>query len=286
MDPHAADTTTRNNERPKPTRRIDIDLPCRECGYNLRGLQSAGQCPECGAAISRSLTDDQIANSSKKWLRVIRLGFMLMAVSLILRLQQVAIWFLGYWGFTYWPGRDWYLHLQWIAFGLGAWLVTTSEPGRQAIQRKTRRITRICIIVVAITGVVEESRLLNVDFWRAVAFFPFKHSFLLAGIVALLYHLHKLTLRLGQSTLPKQTKCLGIVGSFLLAMLLLSTLLNAVDLGIHQFLGSHDISTTMYQLHRTIFFLFYKLYTLFQLYLSVYFILILLAIRRETASRV
>ena len=49
-------------------------------------------------------------------------------------------------------------------------------------------------------------------------------------------------------------------------MLLLSTLLNAIDLGIHQFFGSYDNATTMYQIHRTIFFLFYKLYTLFQLY--------------------
>ena len=91
--------------------------------------------------------------------------------------------------------------------------VTTSEPGRQAIQRRTRRITRICIIVVAITGVVEESRLLNLDFWRAVAFFPLKHSLLLAGIVALLYHLYKLTLRLGPNHLTQTDQIPGALSA-------------------------------------------------------------------------
>ena len=31
------------------------DLPCVRCGYNLRGLKPEGNCPECGAAISKSL---------------------------------------------------------------------------------------------------------------------------------------------------------------------------------------------------------------------------------------
>ena len=36
---------------------IEQDVKCRECGYNLRGLGSTGTCPECGGAISFSLTD-------------------------------------------------------------------------------------------------------------------------------------------------------------------------------------------------------------------------------------
>lgn len=31
------------------------DLPCRACGYNLRGLVTSGRCPECGTAIGFSL---------------------------------------------------------------------------------------------------------------------------------------------------------------------------------------------------------------------------------------
>lgn len=31
------------------------DFPCIRCGYNLRGLKADGSCPECGAAIRKSL---------------------------------------------------------------------------------------------------------------------------------------------------------------------------------------------------------------------------------------
>jgi hypothetical protein len=34
---------------------IDEDMPCIKCGYNLRGLQDQGQCPECGTKIAETL---------------------------------------------------------------------------------------------------------------------------------------------------------------------------------------------------------------------------------------
>lgn len=38
-----------------PANAIDRDVPCVQCGYNLRGLQSASVCPECALSISSSL---------------------------------------------------------------------------------------------------------------------------------------------------------------------------------------------------------------------------------------
>jgi len=34
---------------------VDGDLPCFRCGYNVRGLASDGQCPECAASIAETL---------------------------------------------------------------------------------------------------------------------------------------------------------------------------------------------------------------------------------------
>lgn len=37
-----------------PPSTIESDLPCRQCGYNLRGLAVQSNCPECGRAIATS----------------------------------------------------------------------------------------------------------------------------------------------------------------------------------------------------------------------------------------
>ena len=34
---------------------VALELTCVSCGYDLRGLPPAGDCPECGAAIQESL---------------------------------------------------------------------------------------------------------------------------------------------------------------------------------------------------------------------------------------
>lgn len=48
---------------------IECDLKCRSCGYNLRGLCRAGVCPECGAAVERSLCSDLIRFSGLHLIR-------------------------------------------------------------------------------------------------------------------------------------------------------------------------------------------------------------------------
>jgi uncharacterized repeat protein (TIGR04138 family) len=34
---------------------IDTDLPCIDCGYNLRGLTTSDKCPECGASTIETI---------------------------------------------------------------------------------------------------------------------------------------------------------------------------------------------------------------------------------------
>lgn len=41
---------------------IETDRPCRQCGYNLRGLKTEGACPECGTPIKeRFRVDDSLS---------------------------------------------------------------------------------------------------------------------------------------------------------------------------------------------------------------------------------
>ena len=38
--------------------RLKDDFQCRTCGYNLRGLDTDGRCPECTTAVGRSVHGD------------------------------------------------------------------------------------------------------------------------------------------------------------------------------------------------------------------------------------
>jgi hypothetical protein len=65
---------------------IAIDLPCLQCGYNLRGLDPAGRCPECGADIALSTRGDLLRFANPDWLRRVKLGADLMLATILLSL--------------------------------------------------------------------------------------------------------------------------------------------------------------------------------------------------------
>src|SRR3954464_10073122 len=50
------------------------DVPCRKCGYNLKGLLVAGRCPECGTPIGLSVSGDLLRYSDPGWLEGLRKG--------------------------------------------------------------------------------------------------------------------------------------------------------------------------------------------------------------------
>ncbi|QQE12277.1 hypothetical protein JD969_02040 [Planctomycetota bacterium] len=37
------------------TGRVDVDLPCIRCMYNLRSLETGQKCPECGTSVDKSV---------------------------------------------------------------------------------------------------------------------------------------------------------------------------------------------------------------------------------------
>lgn len=54
--------------------RLATDLPCIACGYNLRAADPAGNCPECGTPLDRSLRPDLLLMADPLWLRRILSG--------------------------------------------------------------------------------------------------------------------------------------------------------------------------------------------------------------------
>jgi len=68
------------------------DIPCRACGYNLRGLALAQSCPECSLPIERSVRSDRLAFASPSWVFRLRRGMLLVIVGI---LSTVGVQILG-----------------------------------------------------------------------------------------------------------------------------------------------------------------------------------------------
>jgi len=54
--------------------RIDADLLCVGCGYNLRGLLPQDSCPECATPLSRSMAGDLLRYAPPDWLVLVTSG--------------------------------------------------------------------------------------------------------------------------------------------------------------------------------------------------------------------
>lgn len=85
LDPHAT---------PDP---YEGDWPCRKCGYNLKGLQRGSRCPECGFAPPQRASvlsaRDNLLYAPLGYLKLLRLGALLMALGVVGAVLQVGLGF-------------------------------------------------------------------------------------------------------------------------------------------------------------------------------------------------
>jgi hypothetical protein len=127
---------------------VTLDTTCRRCGYNLRGLDEAGRCPECGTPIGLSTQGDLLRYADPLWLVRLRDGLWLMTAGALcvvfMQLQNFVL-----------PLRMpfWMQPLVYFAFGLisisGAWLLTVADPAGLAEDQyvSTRKLIRITIVL-------------------------------------------------------------------------------------------------------------------------------------------
>lgn len=114
-----------------PDEPILEDRKCAGCGYNLRGLRTSGNCPECGKPIRerRELPRyaDQMVHAPLSWLRqyafatlVLGVGGWVMALSLLA------------WSWTLRPACGGVALLGALAWSLGTFLTTRPRPRTKA----------------------------------------------------------------------------------------------------------------------------------------------------------
>ena len=63
--------------------RLDSELICVGCQYNLRGQLPQGTCPECGESVEKSLKSDHLRFASLVWLRSVKSGLSLIIIATI-----------------------------------------------------------------------------------------------------------------------------------------------------------------------------------------------------------
>lgn len=79
---------------PPPPRPINLatdDVPCKNCGFNLRGLSEDGNCPECGASIWRSLQGNLLDYSSPAYVRSLHRGLNCILIAALLNIAMAVV---------------------------------------------------------------------------------------------------------------------------------------------------------------------------------------------------
>lgn len=106
-------------------RRIDDDVNCLSCGYNLRGLDREGRCPECGVAIGRSVHGNLLRYCDPGWVGRLSTGMNLIVWGIIVgfltncvasNIESPAAIFVGL--------------MPLMLYFAGIWMPTTPDPAK------------------------------------------------------------------------------------------------------------------------------------------------------------
>ncbi len=135
------------------------DVLCIGCGYNLRGLEPAGRCPECGLSIADSNRGDRLIYADPTWLEKLRFGASLKLWNILI---TILIGFVGGFlvGFMKAPQQI-VLIVGMIGASLGLWAtfcITTQEP-RTALTEDPvtlRKVIRTCALTAFAGGLLQQ----------------------------------------------------------------------------------------------------------------------------------
>jgi hypothetical protein len=133
--------------------------PCIRCAYDLKGLLSSGNCPECGTPVERSLRGDLIAYSDEAYQQQLLRGVTLIMAGILLSMISVFVAFAL--GALLRSGSSILVLISSLVASAisyyGYYLYSSPDPGQLSTNRgeQPRRILRIALVVAIVANLAQ-----------------------------------------------------------------------------------------------------------------------------------
>lgn len=215
--------------------RLETDVTCRKCGYNLRGLLPDGVCPECATAVGRSLHGDLLRFCDPDWVQKLASGMNWIVAGIV---ATVALSCAGgglAGALSIWRPGDFVLPMiaaQFIGamiLFVGYWRVTSPDPGRVQTENQlaARRLVRgtqiISLATIPLTPVLGASSTLiraTITIARTIVW--------IVGLLALSIYARQLALRIPDDKLARSTRIVMWGFTLVAALTAASTVAGAI----------------------------------------------------------
>ena len=214
--------------------RIDQDLPCLKCGYNLRTLRDDGQCPECGASVHESARLAWLCQHDRVWLRKLAGSTVWIGIAMICFVSFLSVGLLL--AVSYHP-PDEVVGVVGVAVAvvgglvtglLGFWQITAPHRGGGIRRGRVRRIAR-WTMAAGLAGLLLEllARRIGSPRWAIDLLMTFSVVCVGVGAWATLTYAATLATKIPEARLVKQVRIVAWGFALCFALLGAGLLMNA-----------------------------------------------------------
>lgn len=210
--------------------RLDEDVACRKCGYNLRGLSPDGRCPECGVAVGRSLQGDYLRFAEPQWVRTLASGmrWIVAAIAIGIIVGGIAGGLTAGLGLNQLWLESVQLGVSLIGF-IGYWKVTTPDPA--GFEDESHMTPRKMVRVTQVTGLLIGAASMSVqESWEVLTLIVSLSAVVVSvvGTITIFIYARKLALRIPDHKMAKHCR----IVMWALVVLMGASFMLAVAIGI------------------------------------------------------
>lgn len=187
---------------------IEHDLPCRRCGYNLRGLNEDGGCPECGAPVWRSLLNDEIDHCYPGWIQILvrGLNFVLAGIAIEI-VSAIVLYVLQVLIYARVPYEDILSLVLSLPLLAGTWLITSPEQGHP-ISGDSARIVARFLALGSYLIMIPEAMIRGVWPWVSFSVACMRTVLFLLVLVMMMHYMRGFAVRLNRPRLRHHSRLL------------------------------------------------------------------------------